>query len=247
GNYGIFNLLTLALCLTLLDDAALHRWLSKRRTEPAPEDVSAAQESGGKSASHSRVLCWPAYATLPVAALVACTSCVQLFGMFGVLLPGPEPVLAVYRLLLPLRSFNNYGLFSVMTTSRLEIILEGSNDGVQWEAYEFRYKPGEPRNRPRFVAPHQPRLDWQMWFAALGDYRRNPWLVNFCIRILEGSPEPAALLAHNPFPGTPPRYVRALVYEYHFTDPATRRSTGDWWRRDYKGIYLPPISLRQED
>jgi predicted DCC family thiol-disulfide oxidoreductase YuxK len=247
GNYGFFNLLTLALCLTLLDDAALQRWLPKWRTEPPPTESSAAQGSEAKPARDSRALRWPAYATLPVAALVACTSYVQLFGMFGVRLPGPEPVLAVYRLLLPLRSFNNYGLFSVMTTSRLEIILEGSNDGVKWEAYEFKYKPGELRNRPRFVAPHQPRLDWQMWFAALGDYRHSPWLVNFCLRLLQGSPEPTALLAHNPFPGTPPRYVRALVYEYHFTDPDTRRSTGDWWRRDYKGIYLPSISLRQTD
>jgi hypothetical protein len=84
-----------------------------------------------------------------------------------------------------------------------------------------------------------------MWFAALGDYRQNPWFVNFCVRLLQNSPEVVALLRHNPFPKTPPRYIRALVYEYHFTDFATRLQIGAWWRREQKGEYLPVISLRE--
>ena len=134
-----------------------------------------------------------------------------------------------------------------MTTSRLEIIVEGSNDGVTWFEYEFKYKPGDLIRRPKFVAPHQPRLDWQMWFAALGNYRQNPWLVNFCLRLLQGSPEVLALLERNPFPNAPPRYIRAVVYDYHFTDFAMRRKTGAWWRREPKGDYLPAISLRQDN
>jgi hypothetical protein len=134
-----------------------------------------------------------------------------------------------------------------MTTSRPEVIVEGSNDGVKWDAYEFKYKPGDLSRRPPFVAPHQPRLDWQMWFAALGDVRQNPWFANFCVRLLQGSPEVLALLERNPFPNAPPRYLRAVVCEYHFTDLATRRATGQWWRREWKGIYLPPISINQSN
>jgi hypothetical protein len=152
---------------------------------------------------------------------------------------------AAYIWLSPLRTFNSYGLFAVMTTTRPEIIIEGSDDGVHWLPYEFKYKPGDVRRRPRFVEPHQPRLDWQMWFAALSDYRRNPWLVNFCVRLLQGSPSVLALLEHNPFPNVPPRFIRAVEYDYHFTDFAARRKTGAWWRRQRVGEYLPPISLRE--
>jgi hypothetical protein len=152
-------------------------------------------------------------------------------------------MLAFYAWLEPFRTFNSYGLFAVMTTSRPEIIIEGSNDGVAWLPYEFKYKPGEVKRRPRFVAPHQPRLDWQMWFAALGSYRQNPWLVKFCLHLLEGSRPVLALLDHNPFPQAPPRYIRAVMYGYRFTDFATRRKTGAWWHRQERGLYLPPLSL----
>ena len=132
-----------------------------------------------------------------------------------------------------------------MTTERREIIVEGSNDGVNWLPYEFKYKPGDVNRRPAFVAPHQPRLDWQMWFAALGDYRQNPWFMDFCERLLQGSPEVLALLEKNPFPDHPPRYIRAELYDYHFTDLAERRATGAWWKREFIGEYLPPISLHE--
>ena len=232
GNYGFFNLLTLALCLTLLDDAGLQRFLPK-------------WPASGAGVQRLR-LRWPAPATLTLAAVVACASFVQALEIFRVRTPGPAPLIAVYRWMLPFRSFNHYGLFSVMTRPRLEIIIEGSNDGLNWRDYEFKYKPGELNKRPAFVAPHQPRLDWQMWFAALGDYRQNPWLINFCLRLLQGSPGVLSLLEHNPFPEAPPRYIRAVQYEYHFTDPGTLRRTGDWWRREPVGIYLPTLSLRED-
>jgi hypothetical protein len=137
---------------------------------------------------------------------------------------------------------NNYGLFAVMTTSGPEIILEGSDDGVAWKPYEFRWKPGDVRRRPRFVAPHQPRLDWQMWFAALGSAEQSPWLLGLVARLLEGSPPVVGLFEKTPFPDHPPRYVRALLYDYHFTDFAGRRETKAWWRREETGVYLPVIS-----
>ena len=131
-----------------------------------------------------------------------------------------------------------------MTTQRNEIIVEGSNDGTNWLAYEFKYKPGDLKRRPTFVAPFQPRLDWQMWFAALGNYQENPWFQGFCLRLMQGSPDVLALLKENPFPEHPPRFIRAEFYSYRFTTPAERRATGAWWHRDFMGEYLPTVSLK---
>jgi hypothetical protein len=181
--------------------------------------------------------------TVPLAAIAVVTSLMQFAIMFRAPVPWPRPLLAVYGWIEPFRTFNNYGLFAVMTTSRLEIIIEGRDDGLIWRPYEFKYKPGDVKHRPRFVEPHQPRLDWQMWFAAMGTYRQNPWLVNLCVRLLQGSGPVLALLERNPFPNAPPHYIRAVVYDYHFTDFATRRKTGAWWRRQEMGAYLPALSL----
>ncbi len=155
------------------------------------------------------------------------------------------PIPQVARWLAPFRTVNHYGLFAIMTTSRPEIIVEGSNDGQTWLPYAFRWKPDNVMQRPRFVAPYMPRLDWQMWFAALGNAQHNPWLRHFLERLLQGTPAVVGLLAHNPFPDTPPRYIRAVVYTYHFTDMATRRATGAWWRRERQGLYTPVLSLRR--
>ncbi len=129
----------------------------------------------------------------------------------------------LHSLLSPTRSFNGYGLFAMMTTARPEIIIEGSNDNQTWLPYEFKYKPGDPTRRPAFVAPHQPRLDWQMWFEALNvmtpHYEPSSWFMNFCVRILQGQPEVLALLKTNPFPNSPPRYLRATVYRLSLHRP----------------------------
>ena len=153
------------------------------------------------------------------------------------------PVARADAWLEPFRTFNGYGLFAVMTTERREIIVEGSDDGVNWSPYEFKYKPGDVSQRPGFVAPFQPRLDWQLWFAALSDYRQNPWFVDFCLRLLQGSPPVLALLEKNPFPHHPPRYLRAELYDYRFTARAERRTSSAWWKRKLIGEYLLPISL----
>ncbi len=131
-----------------------------------------------------------------------------------------------------------------MTTNRPEIIVEGSDDGDNWLPYEFRYKPGDLNRAPRWVAPYQPRLDWQMWFAALGTYQSNLWFVGLAERLLEGSPPVLALMEKNPFPQHPPRFIRGQLYDYAFTEFAERRSTGAWWKRQSMGVYLPPIGLK---
>ena len=225
GNYAFFNLLTVALAVLLLDDASFPpRWRA----------AAAAGDRGGGG--------WPRWILWPAAALLLCASAVPFLATIGARRSLPVPLLWVYRELAPLRSANGYGLFAVMTTSRPEILVEGSDDGVSWRAYEFRWKPGDPSRRPGFVAPHQPRLDWQMWFAALGSYRENPWLIRMLQRLLEGSPEVRALFASDPFAQKPPRFVRAVVSDYRFTDSAERARTGAWWKREVQGLYCPVLS-----
>ncbi|MEW6306665.1 MAG: lipase maturation factor family protein [Verrucomicrobiota bacterium] len=233
GNYCFFNLLTIALCIPLVDDTA---W---RRRIPRKFASSFVAPAAAPSLSLVRLS-----GTALLAAVVLFVSNAQMaFRLWPWEERPPQSLLRPVRLVSPFRSINAYGLFAVMTTTRPEIIIEGSHDGVNWRAYEFKWKPGGLKSRPRFVEPHQPRLDWQMWFAALGDYRGNPWFVNLVVRLLQGSPDVLGLLEHNPFPDAPPRYIRAVLHEYHFTDSATRRATGQWWTREPKGLYLPPISL----
>lgn len=115
-------------------------------------------------------------------------------------------------------------------------------DGVTWKGYEFKYKPGDVNRMPPFVAPHQPRLDWQMWFASLGHYQRNPWYVMLVIRLLEGSKDAAGLLETNPFPNEKPKMIRSLFYNYHFTDLQSGKN-GSWWSREPKAEYMPTLTL----
>ena len=239
GNYCFFNLLTIALCLLLLDDAV---WPQRLRA------FVARLEAVGRNPDHQGRggMRWPRSLVVPLAALIVLLSTAPMVGLSRGRVPLPQPVAAFYGWLAPFHLVNGYGLFAVMTTSRPEIILEGSHDRQRWLAYEFPYKPGDVNRRPELVAPHQPRLDWQMWFAALGTYRSTPWFLRFCERLLEGSPQVLGLLSHNPFPERPPRYLRAVVYDYHFTDPATRRETGAWWRREWKGLYCPILSLGED-
>jgi lipase maturation factor 1 len=153
----------------------------------------------------------------------------------------PGPIAKLHDALAPFNAVSPYGLFAVMTTERPEVVVEGSDDGVTWREYGFRYKVGDVGRAPSRAAPHQPRLDWQMWFAALG--APPVWFVQFLRRLLEASPEVLALLEHDPFTGRRPRYVRALLYDYKMTDRATRQATGHWWRRELLGAYVRPLEL----
>ncbi len=228
GNYAFFNLLAIALCLLMLDDRAFRRL---RRKSEAGGSVTKTRVAGRR----------PRRIAAMVAAVLLALNAGHLIALFRG--SAPPPLDSLMRFTAPFGIVNSYGLFAVMTTTRPEIIVQGSNDGATWVDYAFRYKPGDLKRSPPWVAPHQPRLDWQMWFAALGDYHSNPWFVNFLVRLLQGSPVVTALLERTPFGKTPPRYVRALLCDYTFTDAATRRRTGEWWRRELKGLYFPPISL----
>ncbi|MCA1582819.1 MAG: lipase maturation factor family protein [Acidobacteria bacterium] len=225
GNYAFFNVLSALLCLLLLDDRVFAR-------------ISRRPLSGPATRTERQARRWPRAVVAGLAIFVLPVSLLHL----GV--PMPAPVVVAARAAAPLRLVNGYGLFAVMTTRRQEIVVEGSADGQTWLPYEFLWKPGDVRRRPGFVAPHQPRLDWQMWFAALGDYDASPWLASFEERLLEGSPEVLGLLARNPFPGRPPRFLRARLWDYHFTDRAARRMTGAWWRREEAGQFGPILERK---
>ncbi|MGA2882819.1 MAG: lipase maturation factor family protein [Bryobacteraceae bacterium] len=218
GNYTFFNLLTMSLCVLLFDDRALGRLRLPAR-----------------SARTSALAVWAA------AIVILVLSVSEIDEMF--LQSSPEAENALVRIAGPFQIANTYGLFASMTTTRPEITVQGSNDGVQWLDYEFPYKPGDLRQPPHWVAPYQPRLDWQMWFAALSDYRASPWFTNLMVRLLQGSPDVLGLLKKNPFPNAPPKYVRAQLFDYSFTNFAMRRATGDWWKRELQGLYFPQISL----
>lgn len=235
GNYTFFNLLAIVLCLACLDDAWWSRILPPRRQSAFPLiGEKPMMPPPPVQAWLTRIFAVATFGYTAVQAIPACFPAV-----------GEPPGFSILEGIAgPTRSFNNYGLFAVMTRPRPELVFEGSDDGRAWRAYEFPHKPGDLSRRPTWVAPHQPRLDWQLWFAALGNLQQNPWCLALAEHLLRGTPEVLALLERNPFPQKPPRYVRIVRYEYHFTDAAARARTGQWWRRAPLDIYLPPASLR---
>jgi len=227
GNYNFFNLLTILLCVFLFDDAALRvaiplklRDFIQRRTLPP-----------GRMAA--------AIATL--LSLVVVPAGVNRISQL--LFDRNIPVASVLSDVVdPLQIVNRYGLFAVMTKSRPEIVIEGSDDGQEWREYEFRYKPGAESRPLSWNIPHQPRLDWQMWFAALGGWQ-EAWFGNFLVRLLQASSSVTALLAANPFPDHPPRYVRATIYDYRFATSEEHASSGRWWVRQREAALVPPVEL----
>jgi predicted DCC family thiol-disulfide oxidoreductase YuxK len=233
GNYCFFNLLTLALCLLLLDDAVFLRWLPGKGNW---------KFSGQKKTELVSVWKRRFFTGIRVGVLGIC---IMLYAVPLLVTSGnyPSIFVAIANAIRPLHLFNSYGLFAVMTTSRPEIIILGSDDRENWFPYEFKWKPGIVTNKPEFVAPHQPRLDWQMWFAALSNYERNPWLIQFMIRLLQGSRPVIELLGSNPFPDSPPKYLQALVYDYRFSDTETRNRDGSWWNRKLLRPYTPILQL----
>jgi predicted DCC family thiol-disulfide oxidoreductase YuxK len=216
GNYGFFNLLTFALCLLAVDDKVF-------RIVRPPRD--------------QKVL--PGPVLIPIAAALFLLSLVPLANAFRVRVPLLQELHAVTT---PFRTINGYGLFAIMTRERPEILVQGSMDGINWKTYSFRYKPGDPHRAPPWVAPYMPRLDWQMWFAALGRVENNPWFVRFLQCLLEGSPEVLGLLENDPFDGQRPRFVRAQLDQYTFTTLGEK--TEGWWTVEPAGVYCPELSLR---
>jgi predicted DCC family thiol-disulfide oxidoreductase YuxK len=239
GNYCFFNLLTIALCLLLIDDAAIGRSVEGRaRTSLASQEL----RPPNARLITSRLL---AYAAIAVIAVTFPINAWLIFSAFKPQSRPPGLLANLYEQLEAFRIVNGYGLFRVMTKDRGEIVIEGSTDGIDWKPYEFKWKPGDVKRAPGWCAPHQPRLDWQMWFAALESPEQNPWLVGLIVRLLEGSRDVSGLLARNPFPDKPPQYIRAMFYRYRFTNSEEHRQTGAWWTRQELREYLPTISRDQ--
>jgi hypothetical protein len=259
GNYTYFNLLTAALCLPCLDD----RWWGRR--EPIPQ-TGPARAAASPALSPAPLLTpSPPLTPSPARAhgaapgdrsgppprllrafVYVAVLCTALEGLAD-FIPAVAETPAVGLLagaVAPFRSLNNYGLFAVMTTERPQLVIEGSDDGHDWREYALPQQPGELRRRPEFVAPAQPRLDWQLWFAALAPPTQNPWVETLAVELLRGNPQVLGLFAGNPFPLHPPHYLRVVRYRYHFTDAAERARTGNWWRRTPDDLYLKPIALR---
>ncbi len=245
GNYCFFNLLTLALCLLLIDDASLKRLEGRAPASPASQDLRPPliRKAGAlRTAKQLQIANFAAIIVLII------TLPLNLWLCYTALKPEvdwPKPLLMVYARIEPFRILNGYGLFRVMTKERPEIQVEGSGDGIDWVSYEFKWKPGDLNRAPRWCAPHQPRLDWQMWFAALGGQRQEPWFENFMVRLLQNEPAVTRLLARNPFPDKPPKYVRAILYKYQFTTSEERRATGAWWKRREIGEFFPEAALHR--
>ena len=236
GNYNFFNLLTFVLALTLLDDHAWPRFIKNRISE---EDCL-------PLTFRSR---WSGLVAVPIFGLALLLGAVQLK---TALLPPqqPQPSLASKLNFAQFFLVNDYGLFRKMTETRPEIVVEGSVDGTNWKPYLFRWKPGDVSQPPRFNTPHQPRLDWQMWFEALHLERAHeitgtidprhmsPWFQAFLIRLAQQEPAVLKLLRQDPFVDTPPKFIRISLFQYRFTTMQEKRESGHWWHRDL--VWLGP-------
>jgi hypothetical protein len=259
ANYTFLNYLVLALGFLLLDDRSV-RWLLPTRLratlpeptveEDAPRDpaplsilhgVEEVEEpkpatargwmkhsSAARVAVNAVMLSWIAYVTT-----------VEMLRMPLPNLPLPTaPIVALD----PLRIANQYGLFAVMTRGRYEIEFQGSNDGQNWTPYLYRFKPQALNEAPGIYAPYQPRFEWNLWFASLGDWRENNLVPATEERLLENDPDVLQLFRGNPFGPSPPRYVKAVLWQYWFTSMDEKRRTGNWWKRNLMGLYAPELT-----
>jgi hypothetical protein len=217
ANYAFLNYLVLALGVLLLDDRFLARWVRVPADAPAAAGVRHPITRWGERGVLGYILC------ATVVAFVAQSA----FSSWA------RP----FRVLDQFRIANAYGLFAVMTEARYEIEFQGSRDGVLWVAYPFRYKPQDPNEHPGIYAPYQPRFEWNLWFASLGPWQQSPWVIQAQQRLVEGSPAVLRLFRRDPFQGKPPALVRTVLYQYWFTDLATKRKTGAWWRRTELGPF----------
>ena len=270
ANYTFLNYLVLSLGFLLLDDRTLMRFVPARwrpravHAAPVLEDAAGpslsilANEGGGDGPPVEEPvsvrLTWRSRIARHASAIGLAVSAVMLSWiayvttaqMIRTVFRGAPLPTSPIAALEPFRIANRYGLFAVMTRGRYEIEFQGSNDGVNWTPYLFRNKPQLLNEAPRIYAPYQPRFDWNLWFASLGDWRQSEIVPLTEERLLENSADVLALFRGNPFGKAPPRLVRAVLWQYWFTSLDEKRRTGNWWRRQLLGIYAPVIT-RTED
>ncbi len=271
ANYTFLNYLVLALGFLLLDDRSV-RWLLPGRlcrllpattpehapAEPEPRDAeplsilnspsedreetpAAIHRPARRHLRYFHALCLGLSAVLLVWIAYATTA--EMVLMLSPSLPLPSMPVTVLE---PFRIANQYGLFAVMTRGRYEIEFQGSSDGQNWTSYPFRFKPQSLDKAPGIYAPYQPRFEWNLWFASLGDWQANNLVPLTEERLLENDPAVLALFLRNPFPQAPPRYVRAVLWQYWFTSMDEKRRTGNWWRRSLLGLFAPQLELEPD-
>jgi hypothetical protein len=270
ANYTFLNYLVLSLGFLLLDDKFLRRFVPARFRLPEPVAFSTPEseeqpslsilstghaattpaEDGevdrarpklgvrARSAAHFRAFRFAV--SVVMLSWIAYDTTVEMIAMPLRGAPLPTAPIAVLD---PFRIANQYGLFAVMTRGRYEIEFQGSDDGSNWVAYPFRYKPQALNEAPGIYAPYQPRFEWNLWFASLGDWRQNDLVPATEMRLLTNAPDVLGLFRSNPFPRSPPRFTRAVLWQYWFTSREEKRRTGDWWRRQWLGLYAPELTL----
>jgi lipase maturation factor 1 len=258
ANYTFLNYLVLVLGILLLDDGYVRRILPVRfqpaSTEPAPSHAETAEAPlsileasepehrvGPEKLSHLQAIRF-AVATVMLT-LIAYVTTAEL-----ILMPFPDLPLPTspVRLLEPFRIANRYGLFAVMTRGRYEIEFQGSNDGENWTPYPYRYKPQTLNQPPGIYAPYQPRFDWNLWFCSLTGWQEYNIVPRTEEQLLTGSSDVLHLFASNPFPSAPPKFIRAVLWQYWFTSMKEKHDTGNWWRRQLIGLYAPMVTLQSD-
>jgi hypothetical protein len=271
ANYTFLNYLVLSLGFLLLDDRFLRRFVPIRFRPPEPahdvpveprekslsilSPVSAGaianEMTDGSERFEPRLLprisdhlrAFRLAASVVMLTWIAYDTTVELIAIPWRSSPLPTQPIAALD---PFRIANQYGLFAVMTRGRYEIEFQGSNDGSHWVAYPFRYKPQAVDEAPRIYAPFQPRFEWNLWFASLGDWRQNNLVPLTEERLLTNDNDVVGLFRSNPFAKSPPRFTRAVLWQYWFTSIEEKRRTGNWWRREWLGLYAPVITLTSD-
>ncbi|MGD9683504.1 MAG: lipase maturation factor family protein [Candidatus Obscuribacterales bacterium] len=232
GNYSFLNYLTAFLSLCLIEDRYLRKILPGRFVSSLIPEESSPEE---KKREPFRL------AVSALAGLLFLAGASRFLAGLGVYLP--VSIMTGLRAIAPFHIANSYGMFAVMTTQRPEIVFEGSDDLVHWQEYSFRFKVDALDKAPPVMAPHMPRLEWRLWFEAMDVGRTEPWVLNLCRLMLRGDQEVMRMFVPCPYVnGKPPRYLRAFVYNYHFTD-FDKLEKGQWWWRDDKRLFIPPVEL----
>jgi len=225
GNLSFLNYLTIIPFLACFDDTLLRHVLPKALVKRAERAAAESQPS--------RVLDTVSIAVSILVAYLSINPVLNLVSRHQVMNTGFNSLDLV----------NTYGAFGTVGRERDEIVFEGTDDAVitgdtKWKEYEFVAKPGDPNRRPPFVAPYQPRIDWQVWFAAMGTPADYPWTLHFVWKLLHNDRGTVSLLANDPFPDKAPHYIRARLYRYRFAPLGEK----GWWQRELVGEWLPPFS-----
>lgn len=226
SNHNWINILTITLCLFLLDDRLIRKILPAALLPTLPAGEIKQADKKPKSVY-----------LLPVFTVLIIASSISVFLRY---IPEIQVPASIRQASMVVRSWgigHDFHVFPTMQTERQELQIEGSYDGIEWKAYEFKYKPGPLAKRPPFNVPHQPRLDWMIWFVPPQFPEFMYWFDRFIIKLEQGSPEVLELLAHNPFEQGPPRYIRVQAFQYEFTDAQERKDTGHWWKYKHLGLF----------